>query len=122
MAAARQNGDAVPGLLAAPHGAVASLLNGGLREFPISGLELLQRDDVTGFSVRSQPIRLPSRLFTPLMLKVAIFIGRWDFAPALKRIGATQLSAERPSHCSDHSAICTMAATETALSVVQYWA
>jgi hypothetical protein len=30
----------------------------------------------SGFSARSQPIRLPSRLFTSLMLKVAIFIGR----------------------------------------------
>jgi hypothetical protein len=77
-AAARQDGDAVPGLLAAPHGAGARLLNRGLGEFAVGGFKLLQRDDV-GLFARSQPIRLASRLFTSLMLKVAIFIGLLDF-------------------------------------------
>src|SRR5262249_40920331 len=49
LAAARQDGDAVPSLLPAPHGAVARLLNRGLGEFAIGGLKLLQCDDVRLF-------------------------------------------------------------------------
>jgi hypothetical protein len=46
LAAARQDGDAVPGFLAGPHGAVARLLDRGLREFAVGGFKLLQRNDV----------------------------------------------------------------------------
>src|SRR5215470_14027009 len=52
LAAARQDGDAVPSLLAAPHGAVARLPNRGLGEFAVGGLKLLQRDDVGLFSAQ----------------------------------------------------------------------
>src|SRR6516165_7977836 len=52
LAAARQDGDAVPGLLAAPHGAVTRLLNRGLGEFAVGGFKLLQRDDVGLFGAQ----------------------------------------------------------------------
>jgi hypothetical protein len=40
--------------LAAPHGAVARLLNRGLGEFVIGGFKFLQRDDVGLFGAQTE--------------------------------------------------------------------
>jgi hypothetical protein len=73
LGVARQDGDAVPGLLSAPHRAVAGLLDRHNRELGIGRFQFLQADDF-GLAARSQRSRLGRRRLTLLMLKVAIFM------------------------------------------------
>ena len=77
LAAARQDGNAVPGLLAAPHGAVARLLNRGLGEFAVGGLKLLQRDDVGLFGAQ------PADQITEPLVHVVDVEGRYLHRPSL---------------------------------------
>src|SRR5215471_15729970 len=77
LAAARQDGDAVPGLLAAPHSAVARLLDRGLGEFAVGGLKLLQRDNVGLFGAQ------PADQTTEPLVHVVDVEGRYLHRPSL---------------------------------------
>ena len=70
---AGENGNAVPGFLPAPDGAVACLFD---RSFGKASSVAFSscRQTTSGFAVRSQASRLARRLLMLLMLKVAIFI------------------------------------------------
>src|SRR6516165_10920515 len=77
LAAARQDGDAVPGLLAAPHGAVARLLNRGLGEFAVGGLKLLQCYDVGLCGAE------PADQTTEPLVHIVDVVGRYLHRPSL---------------------------------------
>ena len=69
----REDGDAVPALLAVPDRAVAGAPDRGLRELLVRRLQLLQADHVR-LGLASQRSRTGSRPLMPLTLKVAILI------------------------------------------------
>ncbi len=86
---AGENGNAVPGGLAPPDGTVTGRLDRGSRKLSSVALSSC-RQTTSGSAVPSQVKRMSSRLFTPLMLKVAIFMRssrREAIRPSRNRLG-----------------------------------
>ena len=70
---ARQNGDAVPGLLSVPHRAIAGLVDRGTGKSASVDFNSC-RQTTSGFAARNQRNRFGSRRLILLMLNVAIFM------------------------------------------------
>ena len=75
IALARQDGDAVPGLLPAPDRAVAGLADRINRKIGVGRFQFLQRNDVGLGRDAAMRSRFGSRRLMLLMLKVAIFMA-----------------------------------------------
>ena len=95
-AAAREDRDAVIGLLPEHARLVARRLELGVRELVVLELELLQADDV-GRDRASQSRRCGSRTFSELTFHVAIFIARVYVSPGASPGRATTSARPAPS-------------------------